>query len=346
MTGDARAVLDGYLTQCRALVLDEMRRMVPRGRRGEGLYELMMEYPLREAKALRPALCIATCRALGGRVEDALPTATALELYHNAFLLHDDVEDGSLLRRGAPTLHRTHGAPVAINVGDAMLALSLQPLLDNVERIGLGKALRILKLVARMARESAEGQATELAWIRDDVWDLDPRAYTRLVYQKTCWYTFVAPMLAGALAAMEPFDNAKLWALERVAIQVGVAFQIHDDVLNLDEGAQGYGKELAGDLWEAKRTLIVLHALSKAAPDERAALRATLSKPRELKADGEMRWVLERVRHHGSVAHAMAVAGRWARRARRSIEALPWLPDSPHRAVLVALTRYVTERTR
>ena len=90
-----------------------------------------MEYPLREAKGLRPALCIATCRALGGSLEAVLPSAAVLELYHNAFLIHDDVEDGSERRRGMPTLHRDHGAPIAINVGDAMLGLALSPLLDN-----------------------------------------------------------------------------------------------------------------------------------------------------------------------------------------------------------------------
>ena len=117
--------------------------------RPSGLFDLILDYPLRGGKALRPTLSIATCRALGGRLEAVLPTAATLELYHNAFLIHDDIEDESLLRRGRPTLHVDHGIPIAINVGDAMLALSLQPLLDNVERVGLGPALRILRAVAR-----------------------------------------------------------------------------------------------------------------------------------------------------------------------------------------------------
>jgi geranylgeranyl diphosphate synthase type II len=88
----------------------------------------MLDYPLREAKALRPAMCIATCRALGGSTEGVLQSATVLELYHNAFLIHDDVEDESEKRRDGTTLHRAHGVPVAINVGDGMLALALEPL--------------------------------------------------------------------------------------------------------------------------------------------------------------------------------------------------------------------------
>src|SRR5262245_62243345 len=124
----------------------------------------MLDYPLREAKGLRPALAIATCRALGGKVDAVLPTAAVLELYHNAFLIHDDVEDDSLMRRGRAALHQDHGIPVAINVGDAMLALSLEPLLKNMAVIGLGPSLLILQAVARMTRESVEGQALELEW--------------------------------------------------------------------------------------------------------------------------------------------------------------------------------------
>jgi len=113
--------LRAYLDDCRGLVEAEIRRIVPAdGRRGAALYDLMLDYPLREAKGLRPALCIATCRALGGKLEAVLRSAAVLELYHNAFLIHDDIEDESIMRRGGPTLHRTHGIPVAVNVGDAM----------------------------------------------------------------------------------------------------------------------------------------------------------------------------------------------------------------------------------
>ena len=138
--------------------------MIPRdGQLGRVLYNLVFDYPLREAKALRPALCIATCRMLGGSLEAVCNSATVIELFHNAFLIHDDIEDGSEKRRSGPTLHRVHGTPVAINVGDAMFALTLEPLLHNTRLLDLGRALRILQVIARMVRESAEGQAMELA---------------------------------------------------------------------------------------------------------------------------------------------------------------------------------------
>src|SRR5947209_425304 len=106
------SILSRYLDECRGLVMDEIHTIIPRNRYRAILYDLMLEYPLRPGKAFRPSLCVATCRALGGRLQDVLRTAAVLELYHNAFLLHDDVEDGSLMRRGYPTLHRDYGMPI------------------------------------------------------------------------------------------------------------------------------------------------------------------------------------------------------------------------------------------
>ncbi len=306
-----------YLDECRGLVLGEIRRIVARQRELGGplgscedtsadpvlariLYALMLDYPLREAKGMRPALCIATCRALGGKIEGVARSAAVLELYHNAFLIHDDIEDESLMRRGRPTLHREHGVPIAVNVGDAMLALSLQPLLDNVETLGLGPALRILRAVARMTRESVEGQALELDWVRAGTWDLRDEDYVRMVEGKTCWYSFITPIEVGAIAAgAGPEVLAELCELARV---LGVAFQIQDDLLNLDGEVGDYGKEIGGDLWEGKRTLILLHCMRSASPSERGEIAAILAKPRpSVEEAGDLHGLLAQLVEHGQL---------------------------------------------
>jgi geranylgeranyl diphosphate synthase type II len=272
-------LLTGYLEECRTLVLEEIRRLIPpQSQHAPALYELMMDYPLREAKGLRPALCIATCRALGGTLEAALRPAAVLELYHNAFLIHDDIEDESLLRRGRPTLHREHGVPIAVNVGDAMFALSLQPLLDNIAIIGLGPSLRILQAVARMTRESVEGQALELDWIRRGAWELQDPDYLRMVEQKTCWYSFITPVILGAISAR--LDAERTDQLAAFARGLGIAFQIQDDILNLRGEVGAYGKEIGGDLWEGKRTLMLLHMMRNVSGPERAQAEYILSLPR------------------------------------------------------------------
>jgi geranylgeranyl diphosphate synthase type II len=307
-----------YLAECRAMVLDEIRAMVPQGTRaGRVLYDLMLDYPMRDAKGLRPALCVAACRALGGPLEGALPSAAVLELYHNAFLIHDDVEDRSEKRRDALTLQRLHGVPIAVNVGDAMLALALQPLLDNMHRLDMGRALRILETVAVMARESAEGQAVELDWVRRARWDLADDDYLAMVDQKTGWYSFVAPVRIGAIIAGASAEV--IAALEAFAGALGAAFQIQDDVLNLLAREADYGKEIAGDLWEGKHTLILLHALRSMDEGDRARALAILDRPRPDTVDPARDDLAGRLRR---VVPELATAGHLDAAGRAALESL------------------------
>jgi geranylgeranyl diphosphate synthase type II len=357
----AGAVLASYLEDSRALVVDEIRRLMPRdGAHTGGLYALMLDYPLRAAKGLRPALCMASCRALGGHLEAVLPTAAALELYHNAFLLHDDVEDGSEKRRNEATLNRQHGAAIAINVGDGMLALTMQPLLDNAGLIGLGRTLRILHTVARMARESAEGQGVELRWIRDGEYTPSDRAYLRMVLKKTAWYSFVAPVAIGATAAGAAGDDVT--RLTRFATVLGIAFQIQDDVLNLVAEEARYGKEIAGDLWEGKHTLILIHALRCASAADRERALAILRKPRPAappsgdpprasqslgKTVADVAFLRALIDRAASVAHAWESARALSQRAERAFARLAVrLPRSVHRDFLAELVGYVVQRDR
>jgi geranylgeranyl diphosphate synthase type II len=99
-------------------------------------YDLLADYPLRGGKMMRPSLCIATARLFGASIEDAIETAVAIELLHNALLIHDDIEDGSERRRGRPTLHLLHGVPLALNAGDGLALTILRPLLENRKVLG------------------------------------------------------------------------------------------------------------------------------------------------------------------------------------------------------------------
>jgi hypothetical protein len=108
-------------------------------------------------KGLRPALCLATCGAFGGRVTDALHSAAALEMLHNAFLVHDDVEDASENRHSRPTVHITHGVPLAVNAGDAMQALSMRLLRKNAELTSPDIGRRVCEEFDHMLMRSLEG---------------------------------------------------------------------------------------------------------------------------------------------------------------------------------------------
>jgi geranylgeranyl diphosphate synthase type II len=269
---------DAYLGECRAAAVRYITEAIATRDRAHPAYRAVLDYPLREAKGLRPALAIATCRALGGGLAEAVPTAAAFELLHNAFLVHDDVEDGSVLRRHRPTLAVQLGVPLAVHTGDTMLSLALEPLLANMRLLDLGRALRVLDLVAEVLRRTAEGQALELTWIAEQRWDITPDEYVAMVTDKTAWYSFAGPIAAGAIVAEAP--AARIDELTRFALDLGVAFQIRDDILNLRATPEATGKESWGDLWEGKRTLILALFFARAAAGDVAFARRALAKLR------------------------------------------------------------------
>ena len=308
------------------------------------LYDLIADYPARGGKAVRPALCLATCVAFGGREEEALPSAVAIELLHNAFLVHDDVEDASLLRRGQPTLHARHGIPLAINAGDALAVIAQAPLRHNRERLSSRLAASIAAEFDVMARRTLEGQATELGWRRDNTVDLDPQHYLDLVLRKTCWYTTIHPLRVGALIGS--WGTADLDALVRFGFYLGAAFQIADDLLNLVGDVEPYGKEALGDLYEGKRTLMVIHLLKASTGAERGAIVDFLGRDRDERSDADVGHILELMTVHGSLEFARRFGEGIADAATETfVEAFGEVADSPEVQFVNELIRWMLDRS-
>jgi geranylgeranyl diphosphate synthase type II len=308
------------------------------------LYDLVGDYPRRGGRAFRPTLCIATARAFGRPLEDALCTAVSIELMHNAMLIHDDIEDESEQRRGKPAMHVEQGTPIAINVGDTLSLLSMRPLLDNRLRLGPWMSLRILEETERMARESAEGQAMELGWRRDNTMDVTEADYLEMVLKKTCWLATIHPSRMGALigagggVALDPFV--------RFGFLVGAAFQIQDDLLNLVGDAASYGKELGGDIYEGKRTIMLIRLLEQGTADERARVTTLLSLPRAERQAAEVRWVRARMEHYGCIDYAREMAQGLAGAALHDFARIfDGVPDSRDRQFIEALPAWVIARS-
>lgn len=310
---------------------------------GSQLYELCAEYPRRGGRGMRPSLCIASARAFGAQTRDALRTAAAIELLHNAMLVHDDIEDESEKRRGLPALHVTEGVPIAINVGDALSMLSLRPLIDNHKRLGPRLALKLFEAAERMARESAEGQAIELQWRRDNPIDVTEADYLHMVLKKTCWLATIYPMLAGALIGT---GGRVAWdPIIRFGFLLGAAFQIQDDLLNIVGDEARYGKELSGDIYEGKRTLMLIRLFELATPKERERVRRLLSLPRAERRAGEVQWVRSAMDRYDCIEHARCVAQGLAGAARHELSlTFEQLPDSRDRRFIEALPIWVIER--
>jgi len=291
---------------------------------------------------LRPALCMATCQAHSGRLDAALNSAAALELAHNAFLVHDDVEDGSEVRRGLPTLHSEHGTAIAINVGDAMNALSLTPLMLNQTVLGPELTWLVFIEFEHMVRQSVEGQAIELGWVRDNVTDLTDVDYLRMTLKKTCWYTCIHPCRIGALIGQG--SDERLDRFNHFGYYMGAAFQIQDDLLNV-AGAIRYGKEYAGDIFEGKRTLMLIHLMNNADPLEKARLKEFLALPRSDRGAADVAWVLERMVDHGSIMYGRSCSRGLAGGALTAFEqAYASAPDSEHKRLVRDIITYMIER--
>jgi geranylgeranyl diphosphate synthase type II len=322
-----------------------MAGYLPRQEPDAHLYDLVADYPMRGGKAIRPSLCLASCVAFGGDVEDAIPSAVAIELLHNAFLVHDDVEDGSLLRRGRPTLHASHGEALAINAGDALAVIAQRPLRDNRHRLSSRLAAAVADEFDLMERRTLEGQATELGWRRDNTVDLAPGDYLDLVLRKTCWYTTIHPMRVGALIGS--WGQVDLESLVVFGSFLGAAFQIADDLLNLTPTASRYGKESFGDLREGKRTLMVIHLLGAVGGSDRLFVVDFLAKDAGCRTDEEVRAVYELMSAHGSLEFARRFGWGIADAARSSFnEAFGGVPASDERKFLWDIIGWMLDRDR
>jgi geranylgeranyl diphosphate synthase type II len=265
-------------------------------------------------------------------------------MMHNAMLIHDDIEDESEQRRGQPALHIKHGVPLAINTGDALALFSMQPLVRNHQLLGPHLGARLLEESLRMSRESAEGQALELGWRRDNTMTLREADYLEMVLKKTCWLATIHPLRAGAMIGTG--DRFPVDELIRFGFLLGAAFQIQDDLLNLIGDVERYGKELGGDIYEGKRTLMLIRLIQRASADERERIRQLLATPRAERTREQVDWVRDAMLSYGCIDYARQVAHALAGAAQHEFErVLAGLPDSRERQFIAALPAWVIERS-
>jgi geranylgeranyl diphosphate synthase, type II len=300
------------------------------------LYSMMREYPSRPGKMIRSRLLIASAIAHGASFERALPLAAALELFQNWVLIHDDIEDDSDERRGKPALHRMYPTSLAINAGDALHIYMWQV----VQQASVAGAFEeFLEMIHR----TAEGQQMDLAWVAQAHWDVSPSDYLEMVRLKTARYTVVSPLKLGALAAGCVPDER----LELAGLDLGVAFQIRDDVLNLEGEFASYGKEIAGDLLEGKRTLMLLHMLEHLQPSEKTQIIEILEKPRLQKSKSEVERILALMRTHRSIVFAQSIATDFETRGLDLLsQALAGLPvQAAAQEILETAKSFVTRKT-
>lgn len=302
----------------------------------EEVYGMLVPFVKSGGKRIRPALSMLSCRAVGGKCDKVLMPATLIEMFHNFTLVHDDIEDDSQFRRGEPTLHRKYGIPIALNSGDALYNLIWKHLSDLEIECEKYRTLHIM--FSNDFKKVVEGQGLELDWEHNERFDITEEKYFNMIGKKTA---ALMGLSCETGAFIGDADKKTRKALRRFGEDIGVAFQIQDDVLNVTGDFEKYQKEIGGDITEGKRTLMVVHAMKHAEKEEKEKMISLLSSNSSRKEDID--YVIDVFKKYGSIDYAKSKAEEMIVDAKKQLEVLD---DSDDKKTLESIADFVVKREK
>ncbi|MDB2386795.1 octaprenyl diphosphate synthase [Shewanella sp.] len=277
-------------------------------------------------KRLRPLLSILAARSIGYKGESHLKLAAIIEFIHTASLLHDDVVDESMLRRGRETANALFGNSASVLVGDFLYTRSFQMMTEL-------KNLTVLEILADATNVLAEGEVLQLMNCNDP--DTTEDSYMRVIYCKTAKLFEAATRLAGLLA--ESSEEVQT-ALADYGKYLGTAFQLTDDLLDYTAETEDLGKNIGDDLAEGKPTLPLIYAMANGSATEKALIKEAIEK-----GDGteHITVILAALKNCGALEYTEQ---RAIEESNKAISALAILPDSAYKTALVSLANIAVQR--
>jgi geranylgeranyl diphosphate synthase type I len=275
----------------------------------------------RHGKLLRPLLCLASCGAVGGDAEAALPLAAAVELLHNFSLIHDDIEDRSPQRHARDAVWRVWGIPQAVNAGDGMFALA-HVALSRLSETGVDaqRVLAATRLLDTASLRLCEGQYLDLAF--EERLDVSCADYLTMVGGKTA-ALMAAAAGSGALVG-EASPNA-VSAFERFGEKLGFAFQVRDDFLGIWGESRETGKPTGEDIRERKKSFPVVYAMERATVADGEELRRIYSKDKLAEEDVARASAL--LEGAGARERSQETARRYAAEALQCLDGADLVPE-------------------
>lgn len=260
---------DQQLALMRQAIEEQLQARALHERKPQGLFA-PIDYTLRlGGKRLRPLLCCVAAATFSPEWQQALPAAAALEIFHNFTLLHDDLMDRSPLRRGQETVFRRWGDNTAILSGDAMSIEAYASLAEIEEKALLGV---IVPLFSQMALEVCIGQQLDMEFeTRSEV---RPEEYMEMIRLKTSVLLGASLQIGALIGGAQPAEALRLY---EAGVQLGLAFQIQDDLLDVYGDEQTFGKPIGGDIIHAKKTLLLLYTLEQLQGDALSELHSILA---------------------------------------------------------------------
>jgi geranylgeranyl pyrophosphate synthase len=266
-------------------------------------------------KRIRPAICLITCKELGGNPDEALYFALAIEILHNMFLLHDDIEDEDTMRRDQPTVWVKYGIANAINAGDYLLARAYHCIIISPTPTVI--KLKLLEIFNLTYEKTVEGQALDIN-LRGAS-DFTVKKYIELVRLKTGYY-LACGMVGGAIASGNSNVTIdKIWDLGKL---MGPAFQIKDDLIDLTRG-KGRGGVIGSDIKEGKSSFLYAYTLEVASEDNKQKLIEIMAKQREKTTEADVKHVLDIYNRYGAVDYAQKYADDLIKQTSQIIDEIP-----------------------
>jgi len=284
-----------------------------------------------------------TASAMGFPQKKAIKTAAAMQISEDWILGHDDIEDDSLQRRGKPTLHRLYGKELAINAGDALHIVMWKVLRDNFKVVGPKKALAIIDEFYRMLNRTTLGQTVEIKWTQENKTDLTDKDVFFIMESKTAYYSIAGPMRLGAILAGA--TKKQLDTIYQFGQYLGRCFQIRDDLLDLTSDFAGLKKQIGNDIYEGKRTIMLMHLFRTVKGEEKKKLMAIMEKKRKGKTAAEVKWVIRMMAKYGSLEYGEKLAAKITKQAKEFFDKeLGFLSRQPARSQLKVGIEFVLTR--